>query len=84
MEIQGDLFDAIFTDRQGNQLKEMLVGWCREPITTNPFFTCKQDPRRGFFASSTKYDLAQVLSTSYVSDNFLDDYQALIPNFFFG
>ena len=59
----------------------MLEEWCKDPVKSNPYIL-KMDAAGGYQTVSTIYDFSAVLSTSYVSDGFITDYQKLIPNLF--
>ena len=65
-------------------LKQIVEDWSKDPINNDPFFLFRQDPNDNFMCSVTKYDFAQVLSKSYVSDNFIATYQKLLPDYFEG
>ena len=53
--------------------------WCQHPINGNVVFVTIACSGKDVM-SSTCYDFAAVLSTSYVSDNFISDYPKLILN----
>ena len=69
--------------KDGSILQQMVLKWCQDPIHTNPFFVTIACTGKDVMSSSL-YDFSAVLSRSYVSDNFISDFQKLIPELFDG
>ena len=78
------ILEAVFLDKDGTVLKQIVEDWSKDPINNDPFFLFRQDPTDNFMCSVTKYDFAQVLSKSYVSDNFIATKQKLLLDYFEG
>ena len=77
------LFEGMMGHKEGSILKQMVLNWCQDPIHASPYFvTINASGKRPIFLSC--YDFAAVLSRSYVSDNFIADFQKLIPDLFEG
>ena len=77
------LFEGMVGHKDGSILQQMVLKWCQHPIHTNPFFVTIACTGKDVMSSSL-YDFSAVLSRSYVSDNFISNFQKIIPELFDG